>query len=55
MADNRRGEEYLDFMYDQYLEEDSGDNEYDYDSSGDEYYSSGSGDGSDSSDYYDTW
>ena len=57
MTDNRHGEEYLDFMYDQYLEEDSGDeyeDEYDY-SSRDEYYSSGSGDESDSSDYYDTW
>merc|ERR1712007_218233 len=55
MTDNRHGEEYLDFMYDQYLEEDSGD-EDEYDSSGDEYYgSSGSGDYSDSSDYYETW
>ena len=53
MTDNRHGEEYLDFMYNQYLEEDSGD-EYEY-SSGDEYGSSGSGDDSDSTDYYDTW
>jgi len=54
MTDNRQGEEeYLDFMYDQYIEEDSSD--YEYDSSGDEYGSSESGDDSDSSDYYETW
>ena len=55
MTDNRHGEEYLDFMYDQYLEDESSGDEDEYDSSGDEYYSSVSGDDSDSSDYYDTW
>jgi hypothetical protein len=51
MTDNRHGEEYLDFMYDQYLEDESSGDEYD-DHWLDEYDdSSGSGDDSDSSDY----
>jgi len=56
MTDNRRGEEYLDFMYNEYLEEDSGDYEYEYSSGEGEYYSrSNDSDSSDSTDYYETW
>jgi len=60
MTDNRHGgEEYLDFMYDQYIEEeDSGDYEYDYSRESwdeDNDSTSNDSDSSDSTDYYETW